>query len=242
MLDFFHVTIYQPLYNILVFLYNVVPGKDFGVSIILLTIFLRIALIPIYKKQLESQKKIQELQPKIKELQEKVKDKEQQTRQMMELYKEHKTNPFSGCFPLVVQMVILITIYQVLLKISGNGGSLNIDASELYSFVANPGTINPYFLSVVDLTKPNMFIAVLAAIAQYFQTKMMMKNQPQPEKKNDNGKPDLTQMMSKQMMYLGPLMLLIFGFKLQAGLPLYWLAGTIFMIFQQLHLEKKSKN
>ena len=87
-----------------------------------------------------------------------------------------------------------------------------------------------------------MFIAVLAAIAQYFQTKMMMKNQPQPEKKNDNGKPDLTQMMSKQMMYLGPLMLLIFGFKLQAGLPLYWLAGTIFMIFQQLHLEKKSKN
>ena len=112
MLDFFHVTIYQPLYNILVFLYNVVPGKDFGVSIILLTIFLRIALIPIYKKQLESQKKMQELQPKIKELQEKVKDKEQQTRQMMELYKEHKTNPFSGCFPLVVQMVILITIFR----------------------------------------------------------------------------------------------------------------------------------
>lgn len=239
MITLFHTIIYQPLYNTLVFLYNIVPGKDFGISIILITIILRIILVPLYKKQIESQQKMQKLQPKIKELQEKTKgNKEQQTKQMMELYKEHKTNPFSGCLPLIVQLVFLIAIYQVLIKISGNG--LTIDTSELYSFVKNPGQINQFFIHLVDLTKPSIVFAVLAAIAQYFQTKMLMKQQPQTEKKEDSGKPDIAQMMSKQMLYLGPLMTLFIGIKFPAGLSLYWLVGTLFMLIQQIIIEKKS--
>ena len=239
MMAFFHIIIYQPLYNTLIFLYNIVPGKDFGISIILITILLRIILIPLYKKQIESQQKMQALQPKIKELQEKTKNnKEQQTKQMMELYKEHKTNPFSGCLPLIVQLIFLIAIYRVLITISSNG--LSVNTSELYSFVANPGKINQFFIHLVDLTKPSVVIAVLAAIAQYFQTKMLMKQQPQIEKKNDSGKPDIAQMMSKQMLYLGPFMTLFIGIKFPAGLSLYWLVGTLFMLAQQIMIEKKS--
>jgi YidC/Oxa1 family membrane protein insertase len=241
MLAFFHVIIYQPLYNILIFLYNIVPGKDFGISIILLTILLRTILVPLYKKQIESQKKMQELQPKIKALQEKTKnDKEQQTKQLMELYKEHKTNPFSGCLPLIVQMVFLIAIYRVLIAISGNG--LKVDASQLYSFVADPGKINQFFIHLVDLTKPSIVIAVLAAIAQYFQTKMLMKNQPQPQKSAADDKPDIAQMMSKQMLYLGPFLTLFIGIRFPAGLSLYWLAGTLFMLVQQIMIEKKNNS
>lgn len=240
MLEFFHTLVYQPLYNILVFLYNIIPGKDFGISIILITILIRTILIPLYKKQIESQKKMQELQPKIKALQEKTKnDKEKQTRQMMELYKEHKTNPFSGCFPLIVQLIFLIAIYQVLIKISGNG--LTVDSSQLYSFVANPGKINQFFISLVDLTKPSIVIAFLAAIAQYFQTKLMMQSQPQPEKKESPEKPDLSQLMSKQMLYLGPFLTLFIGIKFPAGLSLYWLTGTLFMFVQQILIEKNPK-
>jgi YidC/Oxa1 family membrane protein insertase len=241
MLALFHTIIYQPLYNTLIFLYNIVPGKDFGISIILLTILLRTILIPLYKKQIESQQKMQELQPKIKELQEKTKhDKEQQTKQLMELYKEHKTNPFSGCLPLIVQMIFLIAIYQVLFKLSGN--NLEVNSSELYSFVANPGKINQFFISLIDLTKPSIVLAVLAAAAQYFQTKMLMKNQPQKQKSADDGKPDIAQMMSKQMIYLGPLMTLFIGIKFPAGLSLYWLAGTLFMLVQQIMIEKKKNS
>src|SRR5476651_2465621 len=117
MLAFFHALIYQPLYNLLILFYNIIPGKDFGIAIILITILLRTVLIPLYKKQIESQKKLQELQPKIKALQEKTKgDKEQQTKQLMELYKENKTNPFSVCLPLVVQLIFLIAIYRVLIN------------------------------------------------------------------------------------------------------------------------------
>src|SRR5471030_2949632 len=132
MVALFHTLIYQPLYNILIFFYNIVPGRNFGISIILITILLRTVLIPLYKKQIESQKKLQELQPKIKELQERTKnDKEQQTKQLMELYKQHKTNPFSGCMPLVVQLIFLIAIYRVLIQISSNG--LTVDQTQLYS-------------------------------------------------------------------------------------------------------------
>jgi YidC/Oxa1 family membrane protein insertase len=241
MLALFHTIIYQPLYNILVLFYNIVPGKDFGISIILITILLRTILIPLYKKQIESQKKLQDLQPKIKELQERTKgNKEQQTKQLMELYKENKTNPFSGCLPLVVQLVFLIAIYQVLIKISSNG--LTIDPTQLYSFVSDPGKINQFFIFIVDLTKPSIVIAALAAIAQYFQTKMLMASQPAITKKDDSSAPDMAQIMSKQMLYLGPFLTLFIGIKFPAGLSLYWLAGTLFMLIQQIMIERKSKN
>ena len=67
-----------------------------------------------------------------------------------------------------------------------------------------------------------------------------MKQQPQTEKKDDSGKPDIAQMMSKQMIYLGPLMTLFIGIKFPAGLSLYWLVGTLFMLAQQIMIEKKS--
>lgn len=240
MIALFHTVIYQPLYNILIFFYNIVPGKDFGIAIILITILLRTILIPLYKKQIESQKKLQELQPKIKELQEKTKgNKEQQTKQLMELYKENKTNPFSGCLPLIVQLVFLIAIYNVLITISNNG--LAVDPAQLYSFVSDPGKINQLFISIVDLTKPSIVIAALAAIAQYFQTKMLMASQPVAPKKESSDQPDMAQIMSKQMLYLGPLMTLFIGIKFPAGLSLYWLAGTIFMLVQQILIEKKTK-
>ncbi len=238
MLSFFHTIIYQPLYNILILLYDIVPGKDFGIAIILITVLLRTLLIPMYRKQIESQQKLQELQPKIKALQEKTKDnKEQQTKQLMELYKEHKTNPFSGCLPLVVQLVFLIAIYRVLITISASG--LAVDPSQLYSFVPNPGKINQFFIALVDLTKPSIVIAALAALAQYFQTKMLMASQPQAQKAAAD-KPDMAQMMSKQMLYLGPFLTLFIGIKFPAGLSLYWLAGTLFMLLQQISIQKKS--
>jgi YidC/Oxa1 family membrane protein insertase len=234
----FHTFIYQPLYNILILLYDIVPGKDFGIAIILLTVIMRTALMPMYKKQVDSQKKLQEMQPKIKALQEKHKgNKETQTKELMKFYKEHKTNPFSGCLPLVVQLIFLIGIYRTLITISENG--LAVDPKELYSFVADPGKVNQLFIGLVDLTKSSPIFAIAAAIAQYFQTKMLMAKQPIKETSTDS-KPDMAQMMSKQMLYLGPLMTFFIGIKFPAGLSLYWLASTLFMLIQQIYMQKNS--
>ncbi len=240
----FHTFVYQPLYNILVLLYNIIPGADFGVAIIAITIFLRFLLIPIYKKQIESQKKLQELQPKIKRIQNKTKDnKEAQAKELMELYKEHKTNPFSGCLPLIIQLIFLIAIYRILLNISGN--QLTVDAAQLYSFVKAPADINHFFISVIDLTKPSIIIAALAAIAQFFQTKMLMTTSKEDEKKDtsdsdkENQQPDIAQMMTKQMLFIGPILTLFIGITFAAGLSLYWLTSTLFMLIQQIYIQKK---
>jgi YidC/Oxa1 family membrane protein insertase len=233
----FHNFIYQPLYNILIALYNYIPGQDFGIAIVVFTIILRFALVPLYKKQIESQKKLQELQPKIKEIQQKHKDdKEKQTKAIMEFYKQNKTNPFSGCLPLIVQLVFLIAIYRVLFNISNANFIVNV--GELYSFMINPGIIKSTFLGLVDLAKPNVVLAVLAAGAQFYQTKMLMKKQPIAAPASGK-QADFAQIMNKQMLYLGPLLTLFIGVKFPAGLALYWLISTLFMIAQQWQMAKK---
>ena len=244
----FNSFIYQPLYNLLIFVYNIIPLRDFGVSIVLVTVLIKFLLVPLSKKQIESQKKMQELQPKIKALQEKHKgDKEKQSRALMEFYKENKTNPFSGCLPMIVQLVFLIAIYRVLFNISNAG--LMVNAADLYSFVSNPGQINKTFFGLIDLSStislgslaikdvPQIILIVAAAISQYIQTKMLMAGQPQ-KIVSKNEQPDFSQIMSKQMLYLGPLLTLFIGIKFPAGLALYWLASTVFMIAQQHYLAK----
>lgn len=246
----FNGLIYQPIYNFLVFVYNIIPFHDFGIAIIIVTVVIKAALIPISRKQIESQKKMQEIQPRIKELQEKYKnDKEKQTRAMMEFYKENKVNPFSGCLPLIVQLIVLIAIYRVLFNISQN--NLMADGSLLYSFIQNPGQINHMFINIIDLSAvinlrsltlasaPQLILIIAAALAQYIQAKMLMAKQVFKPKKN--GQPDFSQMMSKQMLYMGPLLTLFIGIKFPAGLALYWLVSTLFMIFQQRHIIKKEE-
>lgn len=239
----FDTLIYHPIYNLLIFIYNIIP--DFGIAIIILTVVIRFFLIPLSKKQIESQKKMQILQPKIKEIQAKYKnDKEKQSKAMMELYKESKANPFSGCLPMIVQFVFLIAIYRVLFNISSAG--LMVNQADLYGFIANPGQINRLFVGIIDLSSaveftkiglsslPHIVLVVLAAGAQFVQTKMMMAKQPV---RKVGTEPDFSEIMMKQMLFLGPLLTLFIGIKFPAGLALYWLVSTVFMIVQQKKME-----
>lgn len=239
--DIFHSFIYQPVYNVLVFFYNVVPGHDFGVAIILTTLFIKTLFIPLSKKQIESQKKMQELQPKLKELQKKHKDnKEEQTKAIMELYRVNKANPFSGCLPLIVQLIVLIAIYRVIINISQAG--FTITASDLYAFIADPGSVKHLFLNFVDLTKPNYVLAFFSAAAQYYQTKMLFQSQKKKDvEKEASEEPDFAAIMNKQMLYLGPGITFFIGATFPAALALYWLFSTLFMIFQQMVIFKPKK-
>lgn len=247
----FHTFVYQPIYNLLIFVYNIIP--DFGVAIIISTVLIKFLLIPLSKKQIESQKKMQELQPKIKEIQAKYKnEKEKQSRAMMEMYKESKTNPLSGCLPMIVQLIFLIAIYRVLFNISTAG--LVVNNADLYSFIANPGQINKMFAGMVDLAAaidfsritisslPHIALVIMAAGAQFVQTKMMMNKKTTAVKVAKNEEADFSEIMTKQMLFLGPLLTLFIGIKFPAGLALYWLVSTAFMIAQQKYMETKTGN
>lgn len=231
--QFFHSLIYQPIYNTLVFFYDVIPGQDFGIAIILTTILLKLLMFPLSKKQIETQRVMQVLQPKIKELQAKHKDnKEEQTKALLELYKSEKANPLSGCLPLIVQIIFLIAIYRVIINISQAG--FTIIPGDLYAFVQNPGLINHLFFSWLDLSKPSYLLAALSAAAQYFQTKMLLSQQKPPLKIPGAGEqPDFAAIMNKQMLYLGPGITLFIGVTFPAALSLYWLVSNLFMLGQQ---------
>jgi YidC/Oxa1 family membrane protein insertase len=240
----FSAIIFQPLYNILIILYVIVP--DLGVAIILLTIGTRLLLLPLSKKSIEAQKKMQEIQPELKKIQDKYKhDKQLQGKKVMAFYKEKKVNPAGGCLPMIVQLILLIALYRVFMLGLNSPDSSNL----IYSFVKNPGHLNPIAFGFFDLSKPNIILAIVTAGAQYIQGKMMMTtsrktkiSEKQKEKKGEkNDTPDFGSMMQQQMIYMGPIITLFIGIKFASGLILYWLITTIFMIIQQWFVIRENK-
>lgn len=237
--------IYNPLFNLMVFFYNVVPGHDIGIAIILLTLFVRLLFYSINGKAIESQKKMQEIQPKIKEIQKKYKDdKEKQAKKLMEFYQKNKINPLSGCLPLLIQFPILIALYQVFIN-----GFKDESLSVIYSsYISNPGHIDPLFFGLINLSETNIYLALIAGGLQYFQTKMIMgdKKEEKKEEKSLNKTPEektqeFVQNITKQMIYIMPVMTLVFAMSFPSGLALYWAVTTLFAIIQQHIMFKKQK-
>src|SRR3989338_5853381 len=137
-MNVFYESLYRPLFNLLIWLYDVIPGADIGFAIIALTVIVKLILWPLTNASLKSQKALQDLQPKLDALKEEHKgDKDKLAKAMMELYSKEKVNPLSSCLPILVQIPILIALYQVL-----SAGLKAESLSALYGFVQNPGTID----------------------------------------------------------------------------------------------------
>jgi len=225
------------MFNILVLLYNYVPGHDFGIAIILLTLIIRFILFPLSVKTVNSQRNLQKLQPKMKEIQEKYKnDKEKQAKEIMALYKTEKINPFSGLLLAIIQLPILIALYQVFWN-----GLKPDQLNALYAFVVNPGQINALFLHLIDLSKPNLIFAVLAGLVQYFQTKQLLPQINKNKNEQKKGASDFSQMMQKQSLYFFPVFTIIILINLPSALGLYWIVSGVFSIIQQYLILSKNK-
>lgn len=232
----FDTIFYQPILNLLVLLYDVVPGNDLGVAIIILTIIIKLLLLPLSKKSLTSQKALQELQPKMNEIKKKYSEnKEKMSREMMRLYKENKVNPFSSCLPLIIQLPFLYAVFKVFREGFENG-ALDL----VYPFIARPESINYVSFGFIDLSVRNIPIALLAGIAQFWQTKMMMTQKPEIKTSGSKDE-DMMAIMNKQMMYMMPLLTVFIGLSFPGGLALYWLVTTILTGLQQLYIFNKNK-
>jgi YidC/Oxa1 family membrane protein insertase len=230
--NFFNTFLYQPLFNALILLYLYIPGHDFGVAVIALTIIIKLVLYPLAAKGIKAQKGISALQPKIKEIQEKFKnDKERQSKELLEFYKKEKVNPFSGCLPLVIQLPILIALFRLFLN--GFGAE---KFQLLYSFVPNIENINTIFLGFLDLSQPSIWLALITGVAQFFQSKMIAPK----TKKADKNMPDFSQIMQKQMIYFLPIFTVFMLWRMPSAIGLYWLTTTVFTIIQQYIILKKN--
>lgn len=238
--------IYNPLFNALIFIYNVLPWKSMGLAIILFTILIRLALYPLSRKSIESQTALQKMQPKMNELREKYKDdKQKQSEEMMKLYSEHKISPLSSCLPLLLQLPILWALNYAFRNVFTEKG---FDA--LYPFVHKPEFVQGVFLGFIHLAEPkNIVLAILAGAAQFVQSWMLLQKtkKKKAEDTKEVAKPktqeeqmaDATQAMSRNMTYFFPLITVWFGYTLPAGLSLYWFITTLFAVLQQWLLMRK---
>jgi len=229
----FNTILYRPLFNVLVLLYEYLPGHDFGLAVIALTVSIRLILYPLMIKAIKSQKALSELQPKIQEIQQKYKgEREKQAQATMELYQKAKINPLGGCLPLLVQLPILIALYRVFWK------GLQPEAmANLYSFVSHPGAINPTFLGIINLGEASLVLAVLAGIAQFFQTKMVTPKMKKSKQKGQMGQ--FSEVMQKQMLYFFPIFTVFILWRMPAAIGLYWIVTALFSILQQYLVFKK---
>lgn len=190
------------------------PAWNYGVSIILVTILIRIILLPLMIKQMKSTKAMQEIQPQIQALKEKYSSKDQKTQQKLNqetmlLFQKNNINPMAGCLPILIQMPILIAFYHAIMRTS--------EISQHTFLWFDLGARDPYFI-----------LPVSAALGTFVQQKIVMR-----------GQPDNPQM--KIMLYVMPIMILVFAVSLPSALSLYWVVGNIFSIVQSIFIHPSVK-
>ncbi len=236
MTDIFNLYLVQPFFNLLIYIYNILPWHDIGLATIILTFLIRLVFYPLFHKSSKQQILMNRIQPELQKIQKEYKDdKEKQVKAQMELYKKHNVNPFGGCLFALVQLPIIWAVYRVFLN--GFGAE---KLNTLYSFVSRPETINAMFLGLIDLTKPNIWLALITAYLQFLSSKMILPK-TQPKTADEDPKLKMASMMQKQMVYITPIMTLIILTPLPSILALYWSATTIFSIFQQWLIKKTIK-
>ncbi len=237
MAELFTLLCYQPLFNLLIYIYNILPNHDLGIAIILLTVLVKLILFPFSWQQLEAQKNLQKLQPKLDEIREKFKDDKQKLAEaQMNLFKEEKINPLSSCLPTLFQFPFLIALFYVFMD-----GLKAQKFNLLYPFVANPGQLNDTFLGFLSLTaNHDIPLALLVGISQFIQIKLTMP--PQKAKKSDGGNEDFSSILQKQMLIFIPLMTAVMSYQFPNGLGIYWFMQTLLTLAQYWFMEWVKKN
>lgn len=269
-MNIFEILIIQPLFNLLMALYAVIPGGDFGISIIAFTILLRLVLHPLVKKQLHQTKVMRKMQPKLEEIKRQTKgNRQMQSLLMMELYKEHGVNPLRSIGIILVQLPVFISLYVII-----NIFTLHRDQLERWTYnflenfapikqiVDNPDTFNQKLLGIVDLTQHAIsanginiilvLIAIIAAVGQFYQSKQTMPQADTKRKLRDilkeasNGKEadnsEINAIMMQRLIYFLPFVTLIFMLTFPGGIALYFAVSTLAAVAQQTYILRQDQD
>ncbi len=238
----------EPILNLLMLFYKVL-FSNLGLAILGLTVFIRLMLFPLTLPALRMSKKQKELKPELDKLKKRFRDnKDKLAQKQLELMREHGVNPALGCLPQIVQIVVLIALYQVFRQaLQANGQGISALNSMLYfDFLKIPvgGSINVEFL-YLDLTQPDPYyvLPILAGLTQAAlalvgrrlqgQDSSDEKQEKESVEEDTGGMESMMQDMQWQMGLIFPLMTVFIGVRLQSGLVLYWVASVLLSLVQQ---------
>lgn len=257
----FQTLIVQPIFNLLALIYAVIPGHDFGISVIIFTIIVRLSLWPLLRKQLHQTRLMRQMQPEIKKIKAQTKgDKQRESQLLMELYKERGVNPFGSIGVLFLQLPILIGLFRGLRLLAENKDTiLNLT----YSWVQNIGWMHQVqmdiskfdetLLGIVDLTRsgfgelgaywPVIALAALAGLLQFFQSSQLMPRSADARglreilrsesqgKKADQS--EINAAVGRGARFLFPAITFLFASSVPGALALYWATGSAVALIQQ---------
>ncbi len=239
MISFFKIILFTPLYNLLIWLTNSIPGSDLGLAIIILTIFVKIVIFPLYSTSVRTQIKMKAVESEIKVIKENNKDNlPEQSRLTMELYRREKINPFSSFFVLFIQIPVIISLFYVFRE------SFTIQTDLIYSFVSIPNHLNTNFLGFIELTVGhNIVLAFLTGVTQYVQVNLSLPKRDKTPKNSAGASfgQDLAKSMDVQMRYVMPALTAVIAFTLPAAISLYWITSNVFSAIYEVVVIKKIK-
>ena len=268
-MNIFDLLVVQPIFNLLIGLYSIIPGGDFGISLIIFTVFVRFALYPLVKKQLHQTQAMKKLQPELARIKRQAKGNRQlEGMQMMELYKKHGVNPFRSIGILLIQLPIFIALYHVIQIFTQHREQI---AKFTYGFMENiapikqlieqPDQFNEKLLGVVDLTKAAITtngidwilvgLAIVAAVTQYVMSKQTMPhNEPtkglrQVMAEAAEGKQadqaEMNAIVMNKMIKLLPFMMFFIMISVPGALALYYAVSNMVAMAQQAYLLKQDE-
>lgn len=251
----------QPIFNVLVFIYALLPGHNFGLAIILFTIVVRLCLWPLMKRQLHQTKAMRKLAPEMKRIKKEAKgDRAKESQMTMELYKERGINPFGSLGLLIVQIPILIALYSGLNRVVRNPHELISfaypflqDFSWMQHLAHNIHAFDGSLFGLVDLTRPAlsnkgtywpaMLIVLASAVTQYYQSKQLLPQDKDARKLRDilkdagNGnqadQSEVNAAIGRGTKFILPVMIFLFTVQLASALSLYWFVGGLVAFIQQ---------
>ncbi|MES3005653.1 MAG: YidC/Oxa1 family membrane protein insertase [Patescibacteria group bacterium] len=234
----FHTVFYNPLYNGLIFLIDLIPGGNIGVAVIIFTIVVKLILMPLSKGAVVTQLKMKQLEPELTKLREKYKDNPQeQGKKMLEFYRANGLNPFAGILLMLIQLPIILALAFIFYR----GGLPVVNTELLYSFVQVPATVGTHFLGLIDVSVRNVFLGALAGITQFFQVQFSVPAYKATEGKEPNFKDDLARSMNVQMRYVLPALVFFISLGVSGAVALYWITSNLFTIAQELYFRKTIK-
>lgn len=235
MISFFHTVLYVPIYNLLVFLTDIIPGGDIGLAVVIATIIVKLLIMPLSLAALRTQRAMKAMEPELKRTREKYKDKqEEQARAMFALYKEYGVNPFAGILTLFIQLPIVITLYWVFQSKT----LLTVDAALLYSFVPAPEAIAPYFLGIFLITGTSITLALVAGVTQLAQAWYAFPIPAKSDKPSMSA--DMGRAMALQMRYLLPIFMAAISYT-SVALALYFITTNVVGVAQEFYVRRTEK-
>lgn len=227
----FHTVVYDPLYNALIWLVDVIPTHDVGLAIVALTILVRIIIFPLAHRAIKSQIAMKKLVPEVEALKKKYeKNSPEQAQAIFALYKERGVNPFAGIGIAFIQIPIVLALFWIFTS----GGLPVIKDEILYSFVPHPEVVGMFFLGIVDMgAKHNLVLAVLTAVTQMAQARLSMGPRVGKTALEESMSADMARSMDFQMRYVLPLVIGFVAYSVVAAAPLYYVVSNIAMIVQE---------